>query len=225
MGEDFEFYMPLVKNYDGAEGKDGYYHIAVAIASGKKDLQGDQMTKNALEQIVHQAKGINVDGSQLPGINIDDNHIKGLNAIVGPVTDSWLEDDKVMIDLRVRNEWEKTVKDLVDSGVHLGGSIRGRATERLPPVGSAKGQINGVFIRKAALTDEPAAWDTRGTQRTLEKSVCARGLCSQIEKSIDELNKSEEESKEVKDDTKEIAVLNELNEALLDGIKTIKNIE
>jgi hypothetical protein len=207
MNDKFKFFMPLVKDYEGANGEDGYYHIAVAIASGKPDLQGDQMTTKALNQIVDQAKGISIDGSQLPGINMDDNHLKGLNAIVGPVTDSWLKDDKVYVDLRVRREWEETVKDLVESGVHLGGSIQGKALKRLP-LKDGISPIDEVRITKAALTDTPAAWDTRGSA-----SGCPNNMCNQIAKSL------QDDKKEIDDE--ERAVLERINQALDEGIKAL----
>jgi len=182
LNKSFEFIMPLQKGYTA---DDGYYHVKFAISSGNPDLQGDQMTDNALTGMVEQAKGLNVDGSRLEGINIDDNHFKGLHALIGPVTDAWLDAEKVLwVDLKVRKEWETTIKDLVDSGTHLGGSIQGHATEILPDDGSGIQKINSVFLTKAALTDTPAAWDTRGTAQAVSK-LCYGSMCSQITKSLD----------------------------------------
>ncbi|MDY9922785.1 hypothetical protein [Methanobacterium sp.] len=180
LNKEFEFTMPLVKSYDG---DDGYYHIKFAISSADPDLQGDQMTDKALNEIVEQAKGINIDGSQLKGINIDDNHQKGLKSLIGPVTDAWIDTEKrVWVDLRVREEWETTIKDLVNSKTHLGGSIQGKATEVLPDTENGIRKINGVLIIKAALTDIPAAWDTRGTAQAVSK--CYGSMCAQIMKSL-----------------------------------------
>ena len=39
MDKEFKFFMPIVKKYE-PDTSDGLYHIAVGIASGKKDLQG-----------------------------------------------------------------------------------------------------------------------------------------------------------------------------------------
>ncbi len=182
LNKDFNFTMPLQKGYTA---DDSYYHVKFAISSGIPDMQKDQMTEKALNEMVLQAKGLNVDGSRLKGINIDDNHLKGLNALIGPVTDAWLDTEKVLwVDLRVRKEWETTIKDLVDSGTHLGGSIQGKATEILPDDGSGIRKINGVILVKAALTDTPAAWDTRGTAQAVSKT-CYGSMCTQIMKSLD----------------------------------------
>jgi hypothetical protein len=69
LNKQFEFIMPLQKGYTA---DDGYYHIKFAISSGNPDLQGDQMTDNALDKMALLAKGLNVDGSKLQRINIDD---------------------------------------------------------------------------------------------------------------------------------------------------------
>lgn len=174
--------MPLKKGYDG---DDGYYHIQFAISGSEPDLQKDQMTDNALNDIVTQAKGFQVDGKQIGGINIDDYHQDGLNALVGPVTDAWITEEKqVFVDLRVRKQWEDTIRDLVDSGTQLGGSITGAATKVLPGISKGVRQIDGVRLFKAALTDIPAAWETRGTAQPIEKK-CPGNICSQIMKSLE----------------------------------------
>lgn len=182
LNKDFNFVMPLKKGYDG---DDGYYHIQFAISGSEPDLQKDQMTDNALQDIVTQAKGIQVDGKQIGGINIDDYHQDGLNALLGPVTDAWITEEKqVFVDLRVRKQWEETIRDLVTSETQLGGSITGKATKVLPGLNKNVRQIDGVRIFKAALTDIPAAWETRGTAEPVEKG-CPHNICSQIMKSLD----------------------------------------
>ena len=221
LNKQFEFIMPLQKGYTT---DDGYYHIEFAISSGNPDLQGDQMTDNALNKMALQAKGLNVDGSKLEGINIDDNHFKGLHSLIGPVTDAWVDTKKVLwVNLKVRKEWETTIKDLVDSGTRLGGSIQGAATEILTDDGSGIQKINDVFLTKAALTDTPAAWDTRGTAQSVSK-ICFGSMCSQIMKSLDyELKGGDMIKKSVisVDDAFE-TIQAEINEALDDkyGTKT-----
>ena len=197
--KDFNFDMPLIKGYDA---DDGYYHIKFAISSNIPDLQGDLMEKEALEDMVKQAKGINYKATgelqelaKTQGISIDDSHMKGLKSIIGPVTNSWIEkednQEQVWVDLRVRKEWEDTIKDLVDSGVALGGSIQGKATKIVKDVKTGLRKIKGVRIVKAALTDIPAAWDTRGTAQAIEKAC---PMCAQIFKSIDNGFKIEKEA-------------------------------
>ena len=181
--KEFNFKMPLVKSYDSSE--DDHFHIQFGISSNEEDMDNEQMTDNALEDIVTQAKGIGFNGLNYTGINIDDYHIDGLRSLIGPVTDSWVEkngDEKiVMVDLKVRSEWEKTIRDIVDSGMALGGSITGRATKRLPMTSKGISPIDGVQLFKAALTDIPSAWMTRGTAHAIQKAC---PICSQIRKSL-----------------------------------------
>ena len=179
LNKGFQFIMPLMKGY---EGDDGFYHIPFAISTIQPDLQGDQMTENALESMLKQIKGLNVDGRQLKGINIDDSHEKGLKSIIGPVTDGWIDESKQLwVDLRVREEWEKTIKDLENSGSYLGGSIYGKATAVLQDDGTGINKIDDVFLMRAALTDTPAAWDTRRTASDVSKNC---PMCTQIMKSL-----------------------------------------
>lgn len=179
LNKNFAFTMPLIKGYDG---DDGYYHIKFAISTAQPDLQNDQMTDNALESMLNQIKGLNVKGNELKGINIDDSHQKGLKSIIGPVTDGWIDESKQLwVDLRVREEWEKTIRDLEDSGSYLGGSIYGKGTAFLEDDGTGITKIDDVFLMRAALTDTPAAWDTR---RAADVSK-ACPMCTQIMKSLE----------------------------------------
>ncbi|AEG18646.1 hypothetical protein [Methanobacterium paludis] len=183
--KEFTFKMPITKSY---EGNDGYYHIEFGISSDQDDLQDDYMTKNAINDIVKQAKGLgfNPDTKAYTGINIDDYHKDGLRSLIGPVVDSWEEKQGVSsivyVDLKVRKEWEDTIRDIIDTGLPLGGSITGSATKTLPRNKEGKRGIDGIELYKAALTDIPAAWDTRGTARAVEKAC---PMCNQIMKSLD----------------------------------------
>ncbi|MBZ2166306.1 hypothetical protein [Methanobacterium spitsbergense] len=193
LNKQFEFVMPLQKSQSGMQ-SDGFYHIEFAISNTDPDLQGDQMTEKCIDSMAMQAKGLNVDGSDVKksliakGINIDDNHFEGLKAIIGPVTDAWVDAEKVLwVDLRVNEEWESTIKSLINSESPIGGSIQGHATEILEDDGSGIQKIDGVFLVKAALTDTPANWTTRGTARASTKTekTCYGSMCRQIYKSLD----------------------------------------
>lgn len=171
LNKTFKFTMPLQKGYDG---DDGYYHLAFAISSMDPDLQGDQMTENAMEEMLEQAKSI----------TIDDEHLPGLKKTLGPVVDAWLDEMKVLwVDLRVRKKWEDDIRDLVDSGTPLGGSITGKSTRILPSENKSLNLIDGVRLFKAALTTTPANWAIRGTAQEV-KSGCPGSMCTQIMKSL-----------------------------------------
>jgi len=211
LNKDFNFTMPLIKGY---EGDDGYYHTQFAISTAQPDLQNDQMTENALESMLNQIKGLNVQGNELKGINIDDSHQKGLKSIIGPVTDGWIDESKQLwVDLRVREEWEKTIRDLENSGSYLGGSIYGKGTAFLEDDGTGITKIDDVFLMRAALTDTPAAWDTRRTASDVSK-ICP--MCTQIMKSLEIENPEGNNVKKSVINVEEAyeSVRNDINEAL-----------
>lgn len=166
----FKFFMPIQKDVDGDPDKP--YHIKVGVASGLKDKQGDKMSDRFLNTIVDQLKnGISLDGSRLP-IPMDDNHKDGLKAVVGVAKGAWIEDNKVMADFEISDEWTPTVKSLLKVGAKLGGSVKGKATAK-----NDAGELDDGFIAKVALTDTPAAWDLRGTAEE-----CT--MCNQIQKTL-----------------------------------------
>lgn len=174
LNKKFKFTMPLIKDYEGAEGDDGYYHIAFGLSTTVKDLQDDEMTDNAIDRMVEELKKVQ--------IVINDSHQHGLKDLIGPTTDAWRDGTDVMVDLRVRKKWEEEIRDLVDSGTPLGGSIEGKTTKTIPGTMN-KQVIDDVKLFGGALTDIPAAWNLRGTAREV-KSGCPGSMCTQILKSL-----------------------------------------
>lgn len=175
LNKDFSFKMPLTKAYDG---DDGFYHIQFGLSTTVKDLQGDEMTENALDEMVNELKKVQ--------ITINDGHNHSLKDLIGPTTDAWREGTDMVVDLRVRKKWEEEIKDLLDSGTLLGGSIEGSATKTIVQKTARKIQkeiIDGLILYGGALTDIPAAWNLRGSAK--ESKNCKHSMCSQIMKSLD----------------------------------------
>ena len=173
---DFKFIMPLIKSYDGDH---GYYHIEFGLSTTQKDLQDDTMTPNALEGMVEQIKHLE--------LTINDGHQHKLKDTIGPMTDAHIEDGNLIADLRVRKMWEEEIRDLVDSGTPLGGSIEGNSLKTIHKTIQKleKDIIDEVQLYGGALTPIPAAWNLRGTAREKKKARrCIGSVCSQIQKSI-----------------------------------------
>jgi len=170
LNKDFKFTMPLIKDFTG---DDGYYYIDLGLSTTVEDLEEDEMTDNALDEMVNELKQVK--------IVINDSHSHSLKNLIGPTMDAWKADTKLMTRLRVRKKWEDEIKDLIASETPLGGSLEGRATKILPSR-DGKRRIDGVKLYGGALTDIPAAWNLRGTVK--ESKDCPGSLCTQIFKSL-----------------------------------------
>lgn len=171
LNKDFEFTMPLVKEFTD---DDGFYYIDLGLSTTIEDLQKDEMTDNALDEMVEELKRVK--------IAINDSHSHSLKDLIGPTVDAWRDDTNMMVRVRVRKKWENEIKDLIASGTPLGGSLEGRATKVIPEKGN-KRVIDGVKLYGGALTDIPAAWNLRGSVK--ESKDCPGSLCTQIFKSLD----------------------------------------
>ena len=179
--------MPLLKGYDGS---DGYYYIEFALSTTDVDLENEQVTPECLDDMIQQAKSL----------NSFQCHQYGLDDILGPIVDAWKDANAMFIKVRIIPSFKQKIKELIDSGVKLGGSIGALYVED---------SINGEGVRllqkvkllEGSLTPLPANWSTLGTAEEAKKSfkTCKNGLCKQIFKS---LNRKYNPKMEVKDTTK-----------------------
>lgn len=164
--------MPITK----AEKKDdGYYYIEFGLTTNTPDLENEQVTDKCLDDMIKQAKNIN-------GF---EGHNYGLDSVIGPVVDAWKEktgkSQMMYVKVRVKPSMEKTIKELVETGVRLGGSIGGLYVKDYTENGIR--MLEKVRLLDATLTPLPVNFDTLGTARETAKK-CENSICHQIVKSI-----------------------------------------
>lgn len=164
----FKIIMPIKKAY---EGEDGFYYIEYALSTLSKDLEKEQVTENGLKGMVEQAKNIN-------GFEA---HEYGLDDVIGPVVDSWIAEDELWVKVRVRPSLKDKIKELIDTGVRLGGSFGGICTKDFMKNGVR--MLDEIILLDATLTPLPVNFDTLGSARESSKT-CKNNLCGQITKSI-----------------------------------------
>ncbi|BDZ68591.1 hypothetical protein [Methanobacterium ferruginis] len=201
LNKNFSFTMPLIKGYTG---EDGFYHIQFGLSTTVKDLQNDEISDKALDEMVEELKSVQ--------IAINDGHNHKLKDLIGPTTKAWREGTDMFVDLRVRKMWEEEIKDLIASETPLGGSIEGKATKSIISK-SGKPLIDGVKLYGGALTDIPAAWNLRGTAR---EKTCAGSLCGQLKKSlgIETLEANNVKKSVINVEEAYESIRNDINEAL-----------
>lgn len=162
----FKFNMPL---YKADVEKDGYLYLEFALATTDVDLENEQLTSNALKDMVNQATGINV--------YLD--HEYDLPHTVGPVIEAKVVGEVLWVKARVRKELEPTIQDILDSETKMGGSFGGFCEEDFLEEGIRK--MDKVRLLDATFTPMPVNTATSGTGKA---SVNGCTVCNQIFKSI-----------------------------------------
>lgn len=181
----FKVVFPLAKGYDG---DDGYYYLDFALSTTDVDLEREQVTPECLDDMIQQAKSL----------NSFQCHQYGLNDIIGPIVDSWKETtdkaEQMIIKVRVRPSLKDMIKELIDTGVYLGGSFGGLYVKDHMEKGIRK--LDQVKLLEGSLTGLPANWATLGTAEEgaapQQKSKCPGGICKQIFKSLHKKYQSNE---------------------------------
>ena len=156
------------------EDKEGNYYIEFALSTTDIDLEKEQMTEKAINSMVEQAKNI----------NSFEAHQYGLNDVIGPVVDAWKsKKNELWVKVLVIPSMATKIKELVDNGVRLGGSIGGLYVKDFMERGVRK--IDEVLLLDATLTPLPVNFQTLGTARSASE-IRKNNICQQIMKSIDE---------------------------------------
>lgn len=109
----FKIINETVKSID----EDGVLFIEGIANTGQRDLVGDVVTVNALEEIASQAVNRN--------LHLD--HDTDLDGIIGVITEAEVVDEGVKIKARILQRFSDTVRELLGEGVRLGLSIAGKA--------------------------------------------------------------------------------------------------
>lgn len=170
----FKFNMPLVK---GELEKDGHYYIKFALSTTTKDLENEEVSEECLDSMIEQAKTL----------NSFQCHVYGLNDIIGPIVDAWKEVNdgitQMWIKVRVVPSMKDKIKELIDTGVRLGGSIGGSYIKDRMEDGTRI--LEEIKLLEGSLTPLPVNQDTLGTATEADvKKNCPGGMCNQILKSI-----------------------------------------
>lgn len=186
-----KFIMPLVK---AQVEEDGYYYLKFGLSTETTDLEKEQVSPEAIDDMINQAKAINSFAC----------HQYGLDDVLGPIVDSWKDKtekgiDVMMIKVRVVPSLKAKIKELVDAGVRLGGSFGGMCLEDEMVDGIRL--LKKILLLEGSLTPLPVNWDTLGTAEETTKG-CKNGLCTQIVKSIRDKYDLPEQNLEVKNVTR-----------------------
>lgn len=178
----------------------------VATTTGV-DLEGDYMTRDCIKSLKEQI---------LP-LNIHMSHKKETKDVVGSVLDVMnTDDDTLKIKFVILPSYKDFINELLDYGVNLGLSIRGKAIDYVKTDTGLK--VNQVKLLEVSLTPLPANWETFGTVKKIDESItsqCFNGACMQLVKSMS----TEQESIEEKfDDSEDVSlgeqrVIDLINEA------------
>ncbi|MDD6255939.1 hypothetical protein [Methanobrevibacter boviskoreani] len=146
-----------------------------------KDLYGEIISPDAMKKMVEQA----------PTLNIHGDHRYGLDHVIGAVKDVSESEGKLHIKFLVTKKYSPLIKDMLDTGIHLGLSIGGFVKD----YDTTTKTIKNINLKEISLTALPANWDTFGTVRSknLVKSNCFTGACHNIIKNLKANNMSKEE--------------------------------
>ena len=203
----FDIFCPnIVKSVDDVT--DDLILEGVATTTGV-DLEGDYMTRECIQSLKEQI---------LP-LNIHMSHKKETKDVVGSVTEIVeTDEDTLKIRFVVLPSYRQFIEELLDYGVNLGLSIRGKAMDYVKTETGLK--VNQIKLLEVSLTPLPANWETFGTVKKAKQSdtitsQCFNGACMQLVKSMSTENESKEEKF---DDSKDVSlgeqkVIDLINEA------------
>lgn len=171
--------------------------------TGERDLVGDVITSDALEQIAEQA----------PNRNLHLNHNPDLDGIIGVITSATVEDLGVRIKSKILDEYAQKIKSLLDAGVKLGLSIAGKAHYEE----NSWEQIESWDLTEISLTPLPC---DQGTMGTVQVSKSFNDFLSTIQKNTIGGNKMADETITAEAVTEMInAAFNEKEEELLETVR------
>lgn len=186
---------------------DGVLHIVGIANTGQEDLVGDVLTEEALMNICEQATNHN--------LHLD--HDTSMEGLLGPITSARLVPEGVEIHATiVERDHAQHIKMLLESGVKLGLSVNGVATNK---VGNQH-TLTEWELTEISITPLPCDQGTMGT-------VCiAKSFAEVINRVTEEEMPMEEKSmaEEVLTIEKVIEIINEAfnerREEFLDTIRT-----
>lgn len=171
INKDFSMVVTLQKAY---EDKDGRYFLKGEASNTDLDLQDDQMTKEAIDELKQQSIGKTAFLNHKYDIGKND---------FGVITGYEKSEDKFIPIIEVFTDMKQMIKERIDKGAKFGLSIGGKIRDAVKE--GNKRIIKSVLFREVSLTYFPANWKTLGTVTAIKDSPCMGGVCKQIFKSID----------------------------------------
>lgn len=167
---------------------DGSLELEGVASTSNKDLQGDVISRECIEKMKTQALNRNIHA----------DHIYDLDDVIGAITEVYDTDSTTLkIKFKIIPSVAPKIKELLDTGVHLGLSIGGNIidyTETYTNDGDYGWIVNDINLLEISLTPLPANWDSYGTvtsAKGLVEAKCLTGACSLIRKNLKEESESE----------------------------------
>lgn len=187
------------KSISASSGDDDVLHIKGLANTGLKDLQGDVLSREALDDLCKQALNHN--------LHID--HDPSMNGVLGPITGAEITADGVEISADVLDGPHRSrLETLLKHGVKLGMSVRGFG-KRVSGAGSDFGK---VVLTEISLTPIPADQGTMGSV-VVVKSLSE--LATKI-KDDEDIEETEEESMADEETFTEEKIIELINQAFND---------
>lgn len=155
-----------------ADDKDLEILILTGVASSlSEDLVGESMTENALKSMKESAIGLPVFY----------DHMSYSDMAVGTITNSYIDDDLLLIDFTVLPSQQERIREYLDNGMPLSLSIGGY----IPTGGylTKENKIDEINLLEVSLTFIPCNRDSLGSVRVKENGIeasCIGGVCKSI---------------------------------------------
>lgn len=146
--------------------------ITGVVSTTSEDLDGDIVTREALESL----------SKQLVGLNVFLDHNYDYDKVIGIVKSSELSDDELYATVAVTKDYQEDIKDKLEFGVNLGFSIGGFADrdKNNPDL------ITDFNLIELSLTPLPANFDSYGSVTSKNGVMvggCITKLCYKMLKS------------------------------------------
>lgn len=139
--------------------------ITGVVSTTSEDLDGDIVTREALESL----------SKQLVGLNVFLDHNYDYDKVIGIVKSSELSDDELYATVAVTKDYQEDIKDKLEFGVNLGFSIGGFADRDK----NNTDLITDFNLIELSLTPLPANFDSYGSV-TSKNGVMVGGCITKL---------------------------------------------
>lgn len=209
--KNFTVHQPDIKSITDEEGT---IYITGIANTGERDLVGDIVTEDALQQICDQATQRNLHFNH--NGNWDESLEDLTESIIGVITESTLVSEGVSIKARILPKHSDNIKYLLENDVKLGLSIAGRAHYEE----NSYENIESWELTEISLTPTPCDQGTMGTVELSKSFTEAIRKLENEDKKTDEGDNTMTEDSITKEDVISIVndAFNEEKEALIEEV-------